>query len=92
MSDEEITLMFVAAAKDVKLLKVLPNNNELLTLYKYYKQATVGQCNTIAPTMFNIKEYSKWNAWNSVKKLSKIDAKLKYIDQVATLIQKYGIN
>ncbi len=37
---------FELAAAEVKNFKVKPKDEELLELYKYYKQATVGDVNT----------------------------------------------
>lgn len=37
---------FEEAAESVKNLKKRPTDNELLELYGYYKQATIGDCNT----------------------------------------------
>ncbi len=39
----------------------------MLELYKWFKQATVGDVNTEAPGMFSFKEKAKWNAWNEAK-------------------------
>jgi diazepam-binding inhibitor (GABA receptor modulating acyl-CoA-binding protein) len=51
-----------------------------LEFYKYYKQATFGDCNTQRPTFLYFKECAKWDAWNSVKNMSKYDAMDKYIN------------
>jgi len=60
-------------------------NSELLTddvkleAYKYYKQAINGKCNISKPSIFNIKESAKWNAWNSIINMSQEEAVEKYI-------------
>ena len=59
--------------------KISMSNDDKLDFYKYYKQATIGDCDTNAPSMFNITDNIKWNAWNSVKGLSKEEAMKKYI-------------
>jgi acyl-CoA-binding protein len=60
-------------------------NSELLTddikleAYKYYKQAICGKCNIPKPSLFNLKESAKWNAWNSIINMSQEEAVTKYI-------------
>ena len=54
--------------------KISISNDDKLEFYKYYKQATIGDCETVAPSMFNITDNIKWNAWNSIKGLSKEEA------------------
>lgn len=75
---------FEAAAKQARTLTGL-GNEDLLTLYKYYKQATVGDCNTERPSMFNMEGRAKWDAWTSVKGLSQEEAKAKYVATVTGL-------
>ena len=75
---------FEDAAAQARTLSNL-SNDDLLTLYKYYKQATVGDCNTERPSMFNMEGRAKWDAWTSVKGLSQEEAKTKYIATVAGL-------
>ncbi|CAG2067324.1 unnamed protein product [Timema podura] len=40
---------FTKAAEDVKVLKATPTDDELLEVYALYKQATVGDVNTVKP-------------------------------------------
>ena len=42
-----------------------------LELYKYYKQATIGDCNTPKPGYFDFVGKAKWDAWKSVADLPK---------------------
>lgn len=87
----DLNNFFQEAVSSVKTLSVTPTEEELLVLYKYYKQATVGKCNIARPTSaFDFKGKIKWDAWNSVKSLSKEDAMLKYCDFVLTLKKKYS--
>ena len=51
-----------------------------LEFYKYYKQATFGDCNTQRPAFLYFKECAKWDAWNSIKNMSKYDAMNNYIN------------
>ena len=72
MSNQNST-EFNNATEYVKKLKSKPENDELLGLYSYYKQATVGDNNTEKPGMLDFKGKAKWEAWNSKK--------VKYIKQ-----------
>lgn len=56
------------------------SDNIKLDFYKYYKQSTIGDCNTDRPTFFYFKECAKWDAWNSVRNMSKYDAMDNYIN------------
>jgi len=82
---------FQEAAKSVNDLKTRPNDEELLSLYALYKQATVGDCNQSKPGMFQLKEKAKHEAWNSKKGMSQEQAKQEYIDTSKKLIEKYGL-
>lgn len=82
---------FDEAAARVKNLQSLPSNEELLDLYGYFKQVTVGDCNTVRPGMFDLKGKAKWDNWNSRKGMSKDEASAKYIKLVEDLVAKYGL-
>lgn len=83
---------FLKAAEDIKKLTVRPTDEEFLTLYGYYKQATVGDINIDRPGMFSmdLKAKYKWDQWNKQKGMSKTDAENKYIDVVKELLSKYS--
>ena len=51
-----------------------------LDFYKFYKQATMGDCNTIEPYSIFFREHAKWKAWNSIKGMSTEDAMKEYIN------------
>lgn len=53
-----------------------------LTFYKYYKQATEGDCNTPQPSLIRVAERAKWNAWNSVKGTPKEKAQQLYVAEL----------
>lgn len=57
----------------------LPDNIKL-EFYKYYKQSTIGDCNIPRPTFLYFKDCAKWDAWNSIKNMSKSDAMNNYIN------------
>lgn len=83
---------FLNAVAWAKKLKQSPTNDELLCLYKYYKQATVGDVNTPKPGILNLKNQAKWNSWNSVKGADKHTSEVEYIKLVNQLIKSYGVN
>jgi diazepam-binding inhibitor (GABA receptor modulator, acyl-CoA-binding protein) len=77
-------------------LTTKPKDDDLLKLYAHYKQANEGDVNTCTnyfwvltrlarPGMFDLKGKAKWDAWNSIKGLSKEDAAKKYIELVVAL-------
>ncbi|XP_068102432.1 acyl-CoA-binding protein [Hyperolius riggenbachi] len=80
---------FQKAAEEVKQLKTSPSDAELLELYAYFKQATVGDCNTARPGMLDFKGKAKWDAWNAKKGVSQADARAAYIKLVEELKPKY---
>lgn len=80
---------FEQAAENVKKLTQRPTNEELLELYGLYKQATVGDCDTDRPGLFDPKGRAKWDQWNGRKGMSKEDAQKKYVEIANALIAKY---
>ena len=83
---------FITASKVVLNLNSSPSNDEKLILYKYFKQATVGDINTSRPGILDFAGKAKWDAWNSVKGLDKNKSEINYIKHVNDLIKKYGVN
>lgn len=83
---------FQMAADMVKRLKTKPNQDELLNLYAWYKQVTVGDVNTERPGFFDLEGKAKWDAWSKVKGATLYDAQVNYINIVNNVIKKYGIN
>ena len=77
----EIQKQFEQKLLEVKEAKMdfKPNNTQLLKLYGFYKQATEGDVNTECPSMMNLKERAKWNAWNAVKSMDKETAMKNYL-------------
>ncbi|XP_068715966.1 acyl-CoA-binding protein-like [Montipora foliosa] len=76
---------FKSAADEVKKFKTEPSDDDKLILYAYFKQVTVGDCNTDRPGMLDLKGKAKWDAWNNKKGTSKADAEAAYIAKVADL-------
>lgn len=68
----------------IKYIKYAPksvnlNDMQRLEFYKYYKQATEGDNKEPTPSVFNIRDKAKWNAWNNLKGMSKEDAMSHYV-------------
>ena len=80
---------FHKAAEDVRNLTAKPTDQELLDLYGWFKQASVGDINTDRPGMFDLKAKYKWDNWNSRKGASTDEAEKAYIELVQQLMQKY---
>jgi diazepam-binding inhibitor (GABA receptor modulator, acyl-CoA-binding protein) len=79
-----------------KVCKIIEDNNEhivnncsnddLLELYSFYKQATIGNCNIEEPGFFELKNKAKYNIWNNLKGMSKEEAMKKYILKAKSLL------
>ncbi|KAM0791886.1 hypothetical protein ACM66B_004141 [Microbotryomycetes sp. NB124-2] len=65
---------------------IKPSQNEQLTFYGLYKQATIGDVNTSRPGMMDFTGKAKWDAWKKNEGLSSDEAKSKYVEEfIATL-------
>jgi len=59
---------FKKAAEDVKSL-THGTDADKLEVYKWYKQVTVGDCNTERPTgILDVAGKAKWDAWNGLQR------------------------
>ena len=81
---------FTDAVKRVEKLAERPSNNDLLSLYSFYKQATEGDVAGDRPAMFDLKGRAKYDAWATRKGMSKDDAMAKYIAFVEKLEKAQG--
>ena len=90
MEQLEAPLTFDAAVLAVMNLATSPSNDEKLKIYGLYKQATVGDTNTSAPSFFDFAGSAKWKTWNEMKGKSQEQAKVEYTELVVALIAKYG--
>eukprot|EP00199_Chlamydomonas_sp_CCMP681_P004215 CAMPEP_0119116396 /NCGR_PEP_ID=MMETSP1180-20130426/52258_1 /TAXON_ID=3052 ORGANISM="Chlamydomonas cf sp, Strain CCMP681" /NCGR_SAMPLE_ID=MMETSP1180 /ASSEMBLY_ACC=CAM_ASM_000741 /LENGTH=88 /DNA_ID=CAMNT_0007105535 /DNA_START=38 /DNA_END=304 /DNA_ORIENTATION=- len=79
-----------AAAEATASIPESAANDDRVALYGLYKQATVGDCTTARPNIFDQKGRYKWDAWEAKKGLSQEDAKAAYIKLVADLKAKYA--
>jgi len=76
---------FEAAAHAVQALKQRPDNDTLLKLYAYYKQATVGDVSGKRPGLIDFAGRAKYDAWSKTKATPKDQAMQAYIDLVDRL-------
>jgi len=81
---------FEQAQKDVNTLSSKPGNAELLDLYKYYKQASVGDVTGDRPGMMNMAGRFKYDAWAAIKGMLKADAEAAYVAKVQALLKADG--
>lgn len=72
---------------DPKLQKI--TNDEKLSLYGLFKQATLGDNTTAAPWAVQFEAKAKWDAWTSHKGKSKAQAETEYVEVVRGLLTKY---
>ncbi|KAJ1307367.1 hypothetical protein OPQ81_001472 [Rhizoctonia solani] len=66
---------------------IKPTQDQQLTFYKYYKQGTIGDVNTLRPGVLDFTGKAKWDAWNSVKGTTKEDAWAKYVELLVQVLQ-----
>jgi acyl-CoA-binding protein len=76
---------FQQAQKDVQALTERPDNDALLELYSYYKQATEGDIAGDRPGPFDFKARAKYDAWADRKGMSKDVAMKGYVKLVQHL-------
>lgn len=81
---------FKQVAEDVKNMTSKPDNDTLLRLYAYFKQATVGDNTADAPGMMDFTAKAKWTAWKELGGMAQSDATLKYIETARAAIAKRG--
>ena len=80
---------FENAQNIIKTFTKRPTDDELLYTYSLYKQATIGDVNIPQPSIFSMKDRSKWNAWNERKGMKKEVAMEKYCDYIDSIANQY---
>lgn len=75
---------FESAAERVKNLSRV-SNDDLAALYGAYKQSLFGDCTLNKPSMFQLKQKKKWEAWMKCKGMTANQAMQLYIDIVKRL-------
>ncbi len=76
---------FETAAEEAQQLPRRPDNNPLLQLYAFYKQATVGDVRGSRPGLGDFAGKLKFDAWSRMKGMSKEAAMQAYIALVEKL-------
>ena len=88
MNIENLMEDFEKAAKDITDSGLSLNNDDLLGLYGYYKQVTVGDCNIECPSFWDPKGKAKYEAWIQHKGMTKEHAIKRYIKKVRKILEK----
>jgi|UniRef100_A0A6C0I832 diazepam-binding inhibitor (GABA receptor modulating acyl-CoA-binding protein) len=83
--------IFNQAANDASKLVGKVDDDTLLQVYGFYKQATLGDNNTEKPSFFNFKASKKWESWDALKGMSKLLAQGQYIKLIKDLIAKHNL-
>lgn len=81
---------FQTAVTRSKELTKRPSNEELLSLYALFKQATEGDASGERPGGFDFKAIAKFDAWNSRKGMAKEQAMEEYVALMTRLHQNYA--
>ena len=85
MTDETLQSQFDSAAKAATQLPKRPDNDTLLKLYAYYKQATVGDVQGKRPGFTDFAGRAKYDAWKKLKGMPQDVAMKRYIKLVENL-------
>ncbi len=85
MTDETLQAQFDAAAEAATQLPKRPDNDTLLKLYAYYKQATVGDVQGKRPGFTDFAGRAKYDAWKKLKGMPQDVAMKRYIKLVEKL-------
>jgi len=81
----DLKTRFENAAEEVQELTERPDNDTLLELYAFHKQANVGDVSGKRPGFTNFVGRAKYDAWAKLKGTSKKEAMQFYIDLVKRL-------
>ena len=76
---------FESAVVRSKELTTRPSNEDLLSLYSLFKQASGGDVSGERPGGFDFKGAAKYDAWASIKGMQADDAKKQYVALVNQL-------
>jgi diazepam-binding inhibitor (GABA receptor modulator, acyl-CoA-binding protein) len=82
---DDLKARFEQASTDVKALPQRPSDNDMLTLYALYKQATEGDVSGAKPGFFDFVARAKYEAWEALKGTAPDKAMQDYIDKVRAL-------
>ena len=76
---------FATAQKEAQSLAERPDNDTLLELYSFYKQATDGDVGGDKPGAFDFKARAKYEAWEARKGMKREVAMKAYVQLVEHL-------
>ncbi|MDH5379795.1 MAG: acyl-CoA-binding protein [Cyclobacteriaceae bacterium] len=79
---------FQEAKNRIESHQVEPSNEELLQLYAYFKQATIGNNMVEEPSNLDFKAIAKFRAWKKLEGMDSESAMSRYIDLVNAIIEK----
>lgn len=79
---------FEQAQKDIKTLTKRPSNDDMLTLYSLFKQATAGDASGSRPGMMDMVGRAKFDAWAKIKGTAKDAAMSQYVAKVKSMLGK----
>jgi diazepam-binding inhibitor (GABA receptor modulator, acyl-CoA-binding protein) len=83
----DLDVQFEQAQADVKTLSSKPSNDDLLSLYALFKQATAGDAaGAKKPGRFDLVGKAKYEAWTKAAGTSADEAKTRYIAEVNRLL------
>ncbi|XP_078450013.1 acyl-CoA-binding domain-containing protein 5-like isoform X4 [Lampetra planeri] len=86
---------FEAAVRAVKSLpndgSYKPSHELMLKFYGFYKQATQGPCKIGRPGFWDPVGRYKWDAWNSLGEMSKVEAMIAYVDEMKKILESMPV-
>ena len=59
----------------------------MLKFYGYFKQATIGPCNDIKPSFWEVIKRAKWEAWHKLGDMPCEEAMQCYVDELKKIIE-----
>lgn len=77
---------FEKATVEVKTLTARPSNDDLLSLYALFKQATEGDVSGSRPGLLDLKGRAKYDAWAGKRGTAKDQAMRDYVARVNRLL------
>ncbi len=85
MTDEALQARFEAATQAATQLPQRPDNDTLLKLYAYYKQASAGDVQGKRPGFTDFAGRAKYDAWKKLKGMPQDVAMKRYVKLVEKL-------
>lgn len=82
----DLKAKFDQAQQDVKTLTERPSNDDMLSLYAHYKQATEGDVQGKRPGFTDMVGRAKYDAWAKLTGTAPEDAMQAYVDKVNALL------